>query len=818
MQPKIIHYSDPTSLVNGELSYYGLVITAQHQMVFPLRKRQQKTFDIDSVLKALLPDWYDPLRLLNQHILLTTLIEAENCSDLKLLNASKFNKSDLLKSIRTLCEIGVETDCLPEDSEDELFFKNIYRKFTMDTNSGVPGFWDSLDNWNNPYEFKQLLEDCVPAGELINIGEQRAVYFQGFYYIRPLQSRLMDAVQGLDIPVFFINAFDQSYAFEHEVWKTNPYFKKNWIVRQVPIVEQAVPNYSPDVIQFDDLFSMIKYLRINQEKLSPLAPMNKDIRLMLNTFFPKSLEKENLMAYPIGRYLMSLFEMWDEKHKQLVLDEENVRACLSTGWAGDHYDNSLFSLTIFNKVHHYFRDCKTVSDWKGRLKLLQMVSDQILPVFRQNKTDRWASIAESPLENIGAFNAPIEDVRLLVDTLSHLLSDAMYLFDSENESLNLVEHFKKIRLLLKRKSDGITLHSEESQVIRKFGLRMELSSKNCDLLDCPSSQLAEAMTFFLGGKREDAQSFLDDDSPIGPVNTLNSAESVCLCSDKDKPILVCYCDAASLPGKVASYTWPLSNTYLNKLQLSSAEQSRLLSFKHYVESTPLSNRYLFHVLRSHPTLTVSWIRQLGNKILNPSVYIQLNNEKPTQNISSLLLTYSGKQSTSDKVNWFDDCQDKVENYFAGMPHCVEISASKNLCKRHSIRLIYDYGLVKRPCYSDSFHMPFVMTHLIALLSKSTGETVRDCAQQLFKIYPSFSASEKQEIFEFASRHKNKLADELINRMDSGATSSRAILYALDIGKGERLVDRINIKGMTHSCLFCPHKDYCIFELGGHFNE
>ena len=814
MQPKIIHYSNPTSLVNGELSYYGLVITAQSQMVFPLRQRQQKTFDINSILKALLPDWYDSLRFLNQHILLTTLIEAENCSDLNLLNAAKFNKSDLLKSLRTLCEIGVVADCLPEDSEEELFLKNIYRKFTMDTNSGVPGLWDRLAKWNNPTNFKQLIEDCVPDEDLTNIGKLRAVYFQGFYYIRPLQCRLMDAVQGLNIPVFFLNAFDQSHAFEYEVWQTNPYFNKNWIARQLPTVEQADLNYSLDVIQFDDLFSMIRYLRLNQEKLAPVAPMNKDIRSMLNTFFPKSLEKENLMAYPIGRYLMSLFEMWDEKTEQLILYEENVRACLSTGWAGDHYDNSLSSLTIFNKVHHYFSDCKTIPEWKERLRLLQNVSDQILPVFRENRTDRWTGMAASPLEIIGAFNAPIEDVRLLVNTLTHLLSDATYLFSSKDESLNLVEHFKKIRLLLKKKSDGMTLHSEESHVIRKLHLRMELSSKNCDLLDCPPSQLAEAMTFFLGGKREDIESLLDDDSPIGPVNTLNNAESVCLC--KAKPIIVCYCDAVSLPGKVASYSWPLSNNYLEKLQLSSPEQSRLRSFKHFVESAPLSNRYLFHVLRSHPKLTVSWIHQLGNKILNPSVYIQLIGKKPSQNISSLLLTYSDKRKISENDSCFEDC--KVENYFATMPDCVEISASKNLCKRHPVRLIYDYGLVKRSCYSDSFHLAFVMSHLIALLSKCSGETVRACALQLFKIYPSFSASEQQEIFEFANRHKNKLLDEFINKMDSGSISSRAVLYALDIRKGERLVDRVNIKGMANSCLLCPHKDYCIFELGGHFNE
>lgn len=296
MKPIILQYSTPASLLNKAKFYGGLIITAQKQMADTLAFNKFRALDINSFLRALLPYWYSPLRLMRQRLLLRRVIDecTLHQSD-EVKNAFLNNTSDLLKSIRTLIEVGATTESLPKTNLEQEVFRAIFASFVQNNESGVTLLYDSLAKWNDPAQFIEVLNHCRLKKDKYPLGCPRAIYFQGFYYIHPMQSRLMNAFIALSIPFYFVNANDEKFPLDYEVWKKNPRFQNGYETRLITDGASTTPSYSvPKCLKFTDVFALVRYLRQIDEKTHPMAPMSEDIKELIETFFPKKKMKKKV--------------------------------------------------------------------------------------------------------------------------------------------------------------------------------------------------------------------------------------------------------------------------------------------------------------------------------------------------------------------------------------------------------------------------------------------------------------------------------------------------------------------------------------------
>ena len=179
-EPIILQYKDPQSLLDGRLYYAGPVLTAQKRMAQLYRENHHWAYDINSVLEELLPDWYSRMRLLQQYLLTSQLIDEEKSNySATLINSFSHNRSDLIKSFRTLAEIGIPAEQLNCELDEQGLFKRLYQKFSLSEASGVELLYQKLALWKKSEFFSLILKEKKLAIFLL-LANQKLFIFKGF--------------------------------------------------------------------------------------------------------------------------------------------------------------------------------------------------------------------------------------------------------------------------------------------------------------------------------------------------------------------------------------------------------------------------------------------------------------------------------------------------------------------------------------------------------------------------------------------------------------------------------------------------------------
>ena len=82
--PVVLQYRRPESLTDGSIHYGGLIVPAQRLMASVYaRSGRGRACDINTILEVMLPHWYASYTLLQQHLLLSELLESRTlrCPD-----------------------------------------------------------------------------------------------------------------------------------------------------------------------------------------------------------------------------------------------------------------------------------------------------------------------------------------------------------------------------------------------------------------------------------------------------------------------------------------------------------------------------------------------------------------------------------------------------------------------------------------------------------------------------------------------------------------------------------------------------------------
>lgn len=495
--------------------------------------------------------------------------------------------------------------------------------------------------------------------------------------------------------------------------------------------------------------------------------------------------------------------MWDDR-KGLVLKPESVRTCLSTGWAGRKWSGKADLLAAYDAANDYFKDCRAIDEWRARAQLLKSVVENVVDKFEPDDADlpgeRWRRVVGSPLQRLGAFNLAPDLVDRLVSVLESMMDDAEAIFPKGNDGIDLKRHFQKIQKLLKCKADGIQIRHEEEQIVEKIKARMAVTDD--EVVNCHREDLATAMSYYLGGCRDEEDPGLE--GPIGYVCGLTEVEAAYL-FEPEKLARLCFCHEDSLPGRPISPPWPLSRELLDYITVGPEVAERLRHYVYFLDSTALSGRYLWHLALNLPNLEVSWTSIRGDKEVNPSILLLTEmkkwNVKPVERYD--LLQGAGGEETWKTVEW--DLPKALEKHLPSSGSPIEVYADRKACPA-SWRLLYDYGLGDHPSFTSEYHIQFLLTMMTFVLADGAEKPLHVCKAWLDSIYPSFRDVEKAEVLAFAYRHlKAKDGNIGVHEMSDGSPLRRLYLHFLD----RRGTMAILQKGGRIKCTYCPHVEYCI---------
>ena len=297
------------------------------------------------------------------------------------------------------------------------------------------------------------------------------------------------------------------------------------------------------------------------------------------------------------------------------------------------------------------------------------------------------------------------------------------------------------------------------------------------------------------------------------------------------------CDVNAMPGGNKEYVWPLSSPVM-KDAYARTRNPLIINLMQIMESTALCNRYFMYCALKNKDVTVSWVSEVGEKLLAPSAYIKL------------ICDATGMELTPAKRNTitFSRVADaaygtgRIEKYDNDkMPSGIikEAQMAYALCP---MKYVLGYVVEKYPTYQSEFQQNYGLNAFISAiynLMKDKGMTVDQVYKNVMALFPGLRKVEKRQVYDYISYDRRENDMDYGNRTECGGyyyTDERLKLHypnplvrEVAIGRFGKLMTPDGRKGMNlyevleatneeekygrkdivkTTCMFCPHTDYC----------
>jgi hypothetical protein len=889
---KVISYKDITKLKTHKdfnLIKDTLHICAAASTTEGMYNRYGEEFNapiisIGEITDYLTGDWNDSITKLAQYTRLTREIKIlssqfKNSPNFKekyekLFRGIRKNQREIMDSIRSL----VECNAYPEDfvakTIEEKFFVELWdRVETNNSEKSILKFRNEFySNLNDKDIFKKKLIKAIQEAttktinDLNKKGDERKatkykkylsnldefnlpkkIVFHGFYFIRPIQDRIMSLIENLGIEVIFLNLYNHNYNKIFNIWDQtfdesfgHP-SKRLWVVdnqeleysygklfadiyegkldekyvNDICLNNKITVNYYQDVMSFvDDCDASINYY----------SPDSRKINNILRDYYPERYKNRHFLSYPIGQFLYKIHTMWDEYTSQLKLDMDSIQSCFSSGWLtinlnGKKFNARNYSYDLYS-ISSYFKGCITINQWRERLNTLKEVKSKVVNKMNtsidiENKNYRYHQMAANPFMQFSFFKIEEESIDIIHMFIEKLIEIANKLFE-KNEELDLNHYLKKIDTLIEE-SDFEYVNDIEKDIIGK--LRETLKKDTADKIMCFPEDIAEGLILLLGGDFEKNEK--EDYSNLGQlVLPIENIEASPITHKENELVHICQLSEESMPGGSTSFTWPLNENNINRIIENTKRihtdklLRRMLLIK---KEVGLINRYLFYcTLQSNKNIQLSWIKKWEDKELEESVYIKLLESWRDD------LKIARKEKTLN-VEKNLDINDKNENSFSK----EELSILGNTCileyKVCPRRFYYSYVANDFSTYNIDFHHGFLYTNIVRSIASSINSTNYMVHNHMKDFFPQWSDIEKKQLKEYLNyktlpkdyeEYDGKMYISNKDRIYFLQWDYKSKMVTTDILKDEDIQKEtkgIIFEGRQNkgiNCMYCPHREYC----------
>jgi len=256
---------------------------------------------------------------------------------------------------------------------------------------------------------------------------------------------------------------------------------------------------------------------------------------------------------------------------------------------------------------------------------------------------------------------------------------------------------------------------------------------------------------------------------------------------------------------------------------------------HIMECTYICNRYFIYSALKNQDVQLSWIRDMGDKVLSPSPYIKLVCEAADVKITPAIrdtITYECVEETLNGTG-------RIQAYdLKRMP----VNTSKEAKMDYAIcpmKYALGYVVEKFPTFQNEFHQNYAINGLISAiysLMKTRGMTVHEIYRNVIALFPALRNVEKRQVYDYL-QYQNSFTDaDYAGESDLGElhfTDERLKVYFPNkdvreqaLEKYSRLLTPDGRTGMdlyatttdaeanpykkkkVDACQFCQHQDYC----------
>lgn len=200
---------------------------------------------------------------------------------------------------------------------------------------------------------------------------------------------------------------------------------------------------------------------LNKMDTQYYAVRGKSSNEILKIYFPEQFNQKPFLSYPVGQFILGIYQMWDFDKSTLSINDQSLCECaVSNIYKGSGLSN-IFE--IIKKTKLYFSNVTTINEYYKRIKELE-TSLQI--ISRNNKY--------SSLQKLSFFNITFAELAEFRGFLEFVEGVANKLFKDANHVVDFGKHFKTLIEIISIPSiGGVTLTKTEQALISEITSRLD---------------------------------------------------------------------------------------------------------------------------------------------------------------------------------------------------------------------------------------------------------------------------------------------------------------------------------------------------------
>lgn len=766
----------------------------------------------------------------------------KNREEREWLFGCKKNISSAVNNIIRLEEAGVTSEdfsriVIPQDRDLRLFL-DFWQLLERGTDN-MKEFRKARNAYKDPVQFVKALNHEI-EGVSINLKfrGQKKIVFHGFQYFSPMQQYIFDCFKNAGYEIIILIQAEKEYPYANEVWRRMYTVEKGfapyeqWVFQKNDYVNPLGEIFEHGEMTTANNLRLIKYKNTIEFMADIPRITNKEngyklyctddraANKILKDYFPDSYGERNLLAYPIGQFIYTLHQMWDETLQCITLNPDGLRKCFASGWISVNGRSSINYTDDLECMLPYFEGCYTIDEWRERLAVFNDAYNEAVWEFVAEPTgnpvaDRKIEILGNPFKNFSAFSISDKRLDAVIGVLVQLIEMAGKLF-GENEPVSIHRHMAKLNAILEMK-EGMSeeLYLQERSCVKQIFEALE-SDKIKDFL-CYPGDIAYSMLSLMRGNLDEEER-ANNDLNILVFNIFHIEAAPVFAKGK---VHICLADIGKLPGPNGKFTWPMDGSILEILEDSDNYVANWINGN---KITTLSNRNYIYSALKNKDVEISWIQQQGEKILSPSPYITL-----LEKLTNVKIEESNVRGLDQETVAKIPARKKLERESFSMRineelHMIDGEMEYAICP---MRYVYSYVIGNNPTYRGDYQQNRAMMRLIQSLAKLLKHqySIEQVAEQVFELFPGVRKAEKRQILDDAMQYSLPAQEiEYTKYEDREYTNLRLMLTFPDkdvYKSAERefsmLMSQNGRKGVffdkkgkegEKNCELCPHITYC----------
>ena len=817
--------------------------------------KEIKMTEISTLAQALNGDWdtapskFSEIVLLSEYLRQKISEAGDDKKQINWLTGCKRNVAMLRSSIIMLEQADVRPKDIKANGDRNIELLIDSWKFLEERDPYIGAYRENMSKNYTKSMWDSILRTAFKTAD--SFKDVEAIVFHGFYYITPLQQKIMNLLEQAGYDLIFLFPYDERYPFVYEIWE-NTYSKQyGYPPKEAWHMERnSLEDVYGDIFEGKGKVNVNNYLKIKEyssimdfvddvknirdEGYSLYSSDHKFANEILQTYFPEEFGERNILSYPVGQFISVLNQMWDENSQTVILDSEKLIDCFSSGWLSIDGVSSSRYLKDLTYVLPFFAGCHTDLEWEERIDLLKSIRREAIEPFltgrdKDESVARWQEAIENPMSNFSMFSVETEKLDLILEYIRQLIDVAKELFEN-NQSIQISEHINKLDSLLRKHKVSNELYEEERELVKEIFIK--LGQPNKFNTKCSPADIASAINLFITGQYEEGEIQTQKVGLVYPFYFVDAA-----CIKNNSKVHVCFCDVNNMPGGNKEYVWPLSSSVVERCQ-KETNNPLLNNVIQIMESTSLCNRYFMYCALKNNDVTISWIREIDEGILEPSSYIKLVCDSTDMEI----IPSKRSKITFNKVANMPYGEEPILNYDnenAPQNMIKEARMAYALCP---MKYTLGYVVDKYPTYQSEFQQNYAINALILSiynLMENKGIMIDQVYNNVMALFPGLRKVESRQVYDYISNYNREddydyetrekcgdyyYTDQRLNiqypfqplhevvrgRFAKLATPDGRqglnLYEALEASSEEEI---INGRDMVKSaCMFCQHIDYC----------